>query len=196
MVGPFWIIFLCFFIWSEKIVSYDIVVSQVIRTETVVVTTNNSHSAMPNTTQSVQNYSKISSINVDEILSTETNTVDKLANSVQDAYTNAPIIAKPMNDQINSSQSQNGARNNKLEPVRIQNIDILFPIKLKNVTSNSIKEVQPPIPIPPPSTQKPEKPGGTNSSNPDMSLLDRSAFVGDHCATGYAKVNGKCVEEL
>lgn len=204
MVGPWWIMFLTFLTSSETILSYNIVVSQVMRTETLVVTSEslegenikllNLITTLPNATKSILNDGKIfSNIKDGEITSAETNTEDTLIDSAQ----NVSNIIKNKNDQLNSSKSLNVNSNSTIQPVQVKNIDI-FPIKLKNVTPQSPKEPQHSVSIIS-STQKPErpaKPAGANSSNPNMALVDRAAFVGDLCATGFVKVNGKCVEQM
>lgn len=205
MVGPRWILFFTFFTFSETVASYNIFVSQVTRTETLVVSSESLDgeniklssliTTLPNTTKSILNDGKIFSNIKDEgeISSAETNNEDKLIESAH----NVSNILKNNNDQLNSSKSQNGNSNNTIQPVQVKNIDII-PIKLKNTTPQSPKEPQLPVSNIS-STQKPErpaKPAGASSSNPNMTLVDRSAFVGDLCATGFVKVNGKCVEQM
>ena len=205
MVGPRWILFLTFFTFSETVVSYNIYVSQVTRTETLVVSSESLDgeninlssliTTLPNTTKSILNDGKIFSNIKDEseISKAETNTENNLIDSAH----NVSNILKNKNDQLNSSKSQNGNSNSSIQPVQVKNIDII-PIKLKNITPQSSTEPQHPVSNIS-STQKPErpaKPAGASSSNPNMTLVDRSAFVGDLCATGFVKVNGKCVEQM
>lgn len=42
-------------------------------------------------------------------------------------------------------------------------------------------------------SQDKSKKDSSNTTSIEVTLDDRSSFVGDGCPTGYAKVNGKCV---
>ncbi|CAH0721484.1 unnamed protein product, partial [Brenthis ino] len=206
MVGP---LILLYLLLVKNIVSDDIITSQVIRTETLVISSKrsslnkekpelvNSLSSSPNTTQSsfLHENNKYSKSNEVEIqIAAKDGKPGKHSKTSDNASKNESSLLH----RVNASDLLSNGNNDIPEPVENASVDVL-PIKLNNYTytiSNTTKGLENSI-LNATSEQnpdKPAKPAGTTADNPNTAVIDRSAFVGDLCATGYVKVNGKCVQ--
>lgn len=90
---------------------------------------------------------------------------------------------------INSSNMQNNTLN--------LNETLKNDEEMKQVERNTIEPVNTSVTLPVDPVQKPTEIPKTNqktdSNSTNVSLEDRSSFVGDNCPTGYVKVDGKCV---